>query len=240
MATFTDKFIGQVELRREDFSALFSSGRVTPVEERLGDRIEANWHPLDEPGHGAPPAPGAGTGVFAIDGSEATRNFSNAAWLIVGQALLIGPGTEIPTLELRLVPGNVPNAVVDSYASRLMRWLELRLALDHIGRFAGRTLILDGSIYSTLPHLLYPLNELQGQPGCAEDADLPLRLIEAYLDLFDACRQQDILLLGVSKTTQDRVLTTTLLRLPDDLDVVTADMADHADDTLSGRIPPDA
>ncbi|MHB8619159.1 MAG: hypothetical protein ACYDAG_06250, partial [Chloroflexota bacterium] len=50
----------------------------------------------------------------------------------------------------------------------------------------------------------------------------------------------DILLLGVSKTTQDRVLTTTLLRLPDDLDVVTADMADHADDTRSGRIPPDA
>jgi hypothetical protein len=235
MPTFTDKFISQLEAQLPHFEAVFSRDYSSSLEERLAGRVQANWHEMPSQNVELP-----GGGVFAIDGSEATRNFSNAAWLIVGQALLIGPNTELPNLELRLVPGNVPSAVVDSYASRLMRWLEIKLALDHIGRFSGGTLILDGSMYSTLPFLLYPLSDLRGQLGCDEDADLPLRLLEAHLDLFDACRKNDVLLLGISKTTQDRVFTKTLMRLPDDVDVITPDQDDQLDESSDLRIPPDA
>jgi hypothetical protein len=235
MPAFTDKFIAELEARRGDFQAVFSSDICSPLEERLAARVAANWHPLPETGDSRL----GSASVYAVDGSEASRNFSNASWLLVCQALLLGPDVEIPTLQLRLVPGNVPSAVVDSYCGRLMRWLELGLALDHIGRLAGQTLVLDGSLYSTLPHLLYPLEALHRQLGCGDDADLPIRLLEAYLDLFDACRQQDILLLGISKTTQDRVLTHTLTHLPDDVDRITVDMADRPD-AEDSRIPPDA
>src|SRR5205814_2722202 len=78
------------------------------------------------------------------------------------------------------------------------------------------------------------------QPSCGDDADLPIRVLEAYLDLFDACRQQDVLLLGVSKTTQDRVLTHTLLHLPDDVDRISVDMAEQFEMLPDSRIPPDA
>jgi hypothetical protein len=235
MPAFTDKFIAELEAQRANFSAVFSSDVCSPLEERLADRIVANWHPLPE----LLPTPYALHPTYAIDGSEATRNFSNASWLLVCQGLLLGPDVEVPSLQIRLVPGNVPSAVTDSYSSRLMRWLELRLALDNLGRLAGHTLILDGSLYSTLPHLLYPLEALHGQLGCSADADLPIRVLEAYLDLFDACRQQDVLLLGISKTTQDRVLTHTLTHLPDDLDRISVDMAEHLD-VGDARVPPDA
>lgn len=249
MPAFTDKFISELESQRAHFRAVFSSDVSTPLEERLAPRIAANWHPLPAPStqdpaptvqHQAPstqhPTP------YAIDGSEASRNFSNASWLLICQGLLLGPDVEVPSLELRLVPGNVPSSVVDSYCGRLMRWLELRLALDHIGRLAGHSLLLDGSLYSTLPHLLYPLEALRGQGDmpCAKDADLPIRVLEAYLDLFDACRKQDVLLLGISKTTQDRVLTHTLTHLPDDLDRISVDMAEHLELLPDSRIPPDA
>src|SRR5712692_9153866 len=233
MPAFTEKFIAELEAQRGHFQAVFSSDVCSPLEERLAPRVAANWHCLPEPAE-------HGGDVFAIDGSEATRNFSNASWLLICQGLLLGPDVEIPRLELRLVPGNVPSAVTDSYCSRLMRWLEVRLALDHIGRLAGQTVVLDGSLYSTLPHLLYPLEALHHQPSCGDDADLPIRVLEAYLDLFDACRQQDVLLLGVSKTTQDRVLTHTLLHLPDDVDRISVDMAEQFEMLPDSRIPPDA
>ncbi|MDE3076420.1 MAG: DNA double-strand break repair nuclease NurA, partial [Chloroflexota bacterium] len=81
---------------------------------------------------------------------------------------------------------------------------------------------------------------LKGQLGCGRDADLPLRVLETYLDLLDVCRKQHILLLGISKTTQDRILTRTLLRLPDDVDVITPDMEDQPDELADSRVPPDA
>ncbi|HEX6510958.1 MAG TPA: DNA double-strand break repair nuclease NurA, partial [Chloroflexota bacterium] len=234
---FTEQFIAELEAQRGHFRAVFSSEVSSSLEERLADRVAANWHEL--PDSHPNPVP-EGDGIFAVDGSEARRNFSNASWLLVCQGLLLGPDTEVSNLELRLVPGNVPAAVVDSYCGRLMRWLELRLALDHLGLLSGQSLILDGSLYSTLPHLLYPLEALRGQGElrCSADADLPIRLLEAYLDLFDACRQQDVLLLGISKTTQDRVLTHTLANLPDDLDRISVDAAEHIEEP--SRLPPDA
>lgn len=238
MPAFTEKFITELEAQRGHFRAIFSSDACSQFEERLADRIVANWHSFKD----QHPAPSTQHPIYAVDGSEATRNFSNASWLLVCQGLLLGPDLELPGLELRLIPGSVPRAVVDSYSSRLMRWLELRLALEHLGRMAGQTLVLDGSLYSTLPHLLYPLEALKGQGGCSDDADLPIRLLEIYLDLFDACRQQDVLLLGISKTTQDRVLTHTLIHLPDDLDRISIDMAENLQtaSSESDRLPPDA
>lgn len=244
MPAFTEKFIAELEAQQGHFRAVFSADVCSDLEERLRARIEANWHPLKvQSSDWRTQNPELKTQnsdtVFAIDGSEATRNFSNASWLLICQGLLLGPETEVPSLQLRLVPGNVPSAVVDSYCGRLMRWLELRLALDHIGLLSGHTLILDGSLYSTLPHLLYPLDALHNQLGCTADADLPIRVLEAYLDLFDAARKQDVLLLGISKTTQDRVLTHTLANLPDDLDRISVDMAEQAEKEAT-RIPPDA
>src|SRR5947209_15837413 len=111
MPAFTEKFIAELEAQRGHFRAVFSSDTCSALEERLAARLAANWHPLPQ----LSPTPSPLPPTFAVDGSEATRNFSNASWLLVCQGLLLGPDLELPGLELRLIPGSVPSAVVDSY-----------------------------------------------------------------------------------------------------------------------------
>src|SRR5579884_3769638 len=118
MPAFTDRFIAELQAQRGHFHALFSADVCSPLEERLEPRIGASWHDLPQAG------PRPSQAMYAIDGSEATRNFANASWLLVCQALLLGPDLSAPKLEVRLVPGNISNQTVDTYASRLMRWLE--------------------------------------------------------------------------------------------------------------------
>ena len=160
------------------------------------------WRPLSaETGTRARP-------VFATDGSQAIRHFNNGWSLIVCQALCIGPDFESPSVDVRFVRSTLPESMLTRYAGLLMRYLEVRAALDNVDRAAGGVLCLDGSLHTMLPHLVYPL--------ASEDArDLPLALLESYLDLIDACAEHDVLLLSLSKTSTGSFLGEALLRLGD-------------------------
>ena len=48
MATFTDRFINQLETQLPHFEAVFSHTFTSSFEERLANRVQANWHPLPE------------------------------------------------------------------------------------------------------------------------------------------------------------------------------------------------
>ncbi len=65
-------------------------------------------------------------------------------------------------------------------------------------------MILDGSLYADLPYLLYRL-------AIGGYEDLPLKVLEQYLELFDLCRKRGVLLLGISKSARSAVLGQALL-----------------------------
>ncbi len=85
-----------------------------------------------------------------------------------------------------------------------MRSLELDLALKFAQSGAGNLLLLDGSLYADLPHLLYGL----AIPG---REDLPLVVLQGYLDLFACCEARGILLLGLAKSARSTVLGRAIL-----------------------------
>ena len=102
MAAFAAQFIAEVEAQRGHFRAIFSSEASSPFEERLAESVAANWHLLPASSEGAGPtglpaerAVGSRRGIFAIDGSEAMRNFSNGSWLLIchSAAFLNRPST---------------------------------------------------------------------------------------------------------------------------------------------------
>ncbi len=203
MASFIDLVAESIYLRREEFLAGLSSEPDTEIEHFLSMGIQAHWHPL-VPGytvsaHQPPPL------VGAVDGSRAVRALNIGADWIVAQALLVGPnGFRKSAIDTRLLRGEIERPAVDRCASLLMRSLELNLALEFVQSGAGNILLLDGSLYADLPYLLYNL-------AIGGYEDLPIRVLEQYLELFNLCQKQGVLLLGIAKSTRSTVLGRAIL-----------------------------
>ncbi len=220
MASFIDLVAQSMYLRREEFLAGISSEPDTEVEHFLATGIQAHWHPLipeyTMSAHQPPPL------VGAVDGSRAVRALNIGADWIIAQALLVGPnGLRLPAVDTHLLRGEIERPAVDRCASLLMRSLELNLALNFVRSGVGNILLLDGSLYADLPYLLYNL-------AIGGYEDLPIRVLEQYLELFDLCQKHDVLLLGIAKSTRSTVLGRAILDGSDSL----ARNALHQADTL--------
>ncbi|MGB8347665.1 MAG: DNA double-strand break repair nuclease NurA, partial [Ktedonobacteraceae bacterium] len=84
---------------------------------------------------------------------------------------------------------------------------------------AGKILLLDGSLYSDLPYLLYNL-------AIGGYEHFPLRVLEQYLELFALCQRRDILLLGLAKRTRATVLGRAILEQRNSSPISTSYQAD--------------
>lgn len=201
MASFTDLVARRIHERREEFMSSLSNEPGDEIESLLAAGIQAHWHPLEfedtnnqERHH-----------VAAVDGSHAIRALNVGADWIVAQALLIGPqGLRLPAADTLLLRGDIERPAIDRCASLLMRSLELDLALKFVESDLGNILLVDGSLYSDLPYLLYNL-------AIGGYEDFPMRVLEQYLELFDLCQKHDVLLLGIAKRTRATVLGRALL-----------------------------
>jgi NurA domain len=192
MASFTDLIAERIHFRREEFLAGLSSKPDDEVEYLLAKRIQAHWHPFEP--ENTRNMDQSISQVAAVDGSRAIRALSSGADWVIAQALLIGPnGLRKSAVDTILLRGEIERPAVDRCAALLMRSLELDLALKFVESGDGHTLILDGSLYAELPYLLYRL-------AIGGYEDLPLKVLELYLELFDLCQKRGVLLLGISNT----------------------------------------
>jgi len=198
MASFTDLVAGRIQQRRQEFLAGFSPKAHGSLEVLLEAGVQTLWHPLvldssNAPIKGTPTEPAA-----AVDGSRAIRALNSGADWIVAQAL------RLTTADTLLLRGEIERSAVDRCAALLMRSLELDLALKFAQSGACHLLLLDGSLYADLPHLLYSL----AVPG---REDLPLLVLQRYLDLFACCEERGILLLGLAKSARSTILGRVIL-----------------------------
>ena len=203
MASFTDLIAERIYFRREEFLAGISSKPDGEVEYLLAKGIQAHWHPFEP--ENTMIMDQSISKVAAVDGSRAIRALSSGADWVIAQALLIGSnGLRKSAVDTILLRGEIERPAVDRCAALLMRSLELELALKFVESGDGHTLILDGSFYADLPYLLYRL-------AIGGYEELPLKVLEQYLELFDLCQKREVLLLGISKSARSAVLGQALL-----------------------------
>ncbi len=200
MPTFLDQFIDEIRKKGPSFFAFWSREPLNEIERELQDRIKSLWHPL-------PPSCPAGRKAFAVDGSMAERNFTNASTLFIGQSLLIGPQLEERKLRVENFRGSTDRATRDRLTSIYLRELEVTIALEHLERMKGGVLFMDGSLYSSLPHLLYPIRMGEGSHHDATN----LVLLDKILRLYRGAKRLNILILCLSKTSGDILLSRHLL-----------------------------
>ncbi len=206
MASFTDLIAQRIFAKRDEFLAGLSTHPNGDVEQSLLVGVRAHWHPFSRERFEQVPPSRARVG--AVDGSRAIRSLNIGADWVIAQALLLGPdGLRLSAGDTHILRGDIERPTIDRYASLLMRSLELELALKFVREKHGDVLLVDGSLYADLPHLLYDLNSLTIEGY----EDLPLKVLEQYLDLFDFCQQHDVLLLGIAKRTRSKVFGQALL-----------------------------
>lgn len=204
MASFTDLVADRIQQRLDEFKENVASAPKNDLERLLAEGARAHWHRLDRAlPAGEPPA--LNGSAAAVDGSQAVRALNTGADWVIAQALLIGPGgLRLSEAETFLLRGEILRPSIDRCAGLLMRYLELGLARKYVESGAGDLLLLDGSLYADLPHLLYPLD-------ISEYDDLPLLVLQTYLDLFERCQQQGVLLVGIAKSARSVVLGRAIL-----------------------------
>ena len=204
MASFTDLVADWIRQRLDEFQENIASTPGNDLERLLAERVRTHWHRLDHVLSADKPQ-GLNGAAAAVDGSQAVHALNTGADWIIAQALLIGPGgLRLLDAETFLLRGEVLRPSIDRCAALLMRSLELGLALKYAESGAGDLLLLDGSLYADLPHLLYPLD-------IPEYDDLPLLVLQAYLDLFDRCQQRGVLLVGIAKSARSVTLGRAIL-----------------------------
>src|SRR6202011_1969 len=131
MPAFIDQFAACVEresVRLAAFGSLVAEGHEQALQAGMHDA----WQPLSSPATGQPARI-----VFATDGSQAVRHFNNGWNAIICHALCVGAGFEAPSVDVRFARNTLPEAVLNRYAGLLMRYLEIRAALENVDRAAG-------------------------------------------------------------------------------------------------------
>jgi hypothetical protein len=198
MPSFASQVAAQIKAKEDRFRKSFDPAPRTEAEERAMARVADVWNPLPD---GAPPQRPA----FAVDGASAHRRFHNGASFLLCQALLIGPGAEHEHVEVEVLRGGEeqdPEKAVD----RLRQYCELTVARELLPRLAGGMLLMDGSLAGTVRSVCIAR---PGSVGALED--LRGLLLDNCLTLFETCAAQDTLLVGISKTAGQSILSRELM-----------------------------
>lgn len=192
MPDFVSKLADRISEKREHLSRTLSTD-AEAQEAVLRDLMARHWHPL--------PA-GLTKGVrsrpaFAVDGSVRRANLVNGAALFTAQALLIGEERVETSVDVEILRGTIPPGSVERFADLFLHRLEIGLARDYASQIPeGSVIFLDGALYGQLPQL-YPLT-IEGT-----DYSFPQDIIQAYLELFQACQQGRRIPISIAKTSRE-------------------------------------
>jgi hypothetical protein len=201
MPDFMAQYLATLAAQRDNFRRLIDDAPADEHEYALRDGVQGHWcsslpTEASEPG-----------ACYAVDGSDAMRGFDNGTFVVISHALLAGPNVEEAATRVVLQRDALSSDSRERLRGLLTRTVEIGLARDKIADCAGGVLYLDGSLYAQLGHLIYPYE-------AADHADIPLTLLEAYLDLIEAARIHGVRLIALSKTTRGHLLAHALLSDP--------------------------
>jgi hypothetical protein len=197
---FVGEFVQEIKNKRSHFQELFVlDEKRSTMESVLKDELENKWHPLLEPMN-------IFSKEFGVDSSSASRTLSNGLDFFIIRALMLGTGNySKPKLRFEMVKGIRDYNTIASFERILRDLIEIQIVLDNLNDIPSNSIVLiDGNLYGRLTHLMKEL-PLRGW------YHLPLVLLDAMQKLFDECEKRDIMLVGVSKFSKTRVLTTALL-----------------------------
>ncbi len=197
---FIGEFVDELDRKKAQLTRLFGlDEKVQEEVELLGAELERRWRPLPEPKAVYEPE-------FSVDSSSAYRSLSNGLDFLIVRALMLGTGGyRRPLLRFEAIKGISEYSVASDFERVMRELIEIKIVLDNIEDIPdGGVVLIDGNLYGRYTHALREI-------GLAGWQHLPLELLDAMWKLYEECAERGIMLVGVSKFSKTRALTSALL-----------------------------
>ena len=202
-----DRFVELCREKGPDLAKRLAPGTQSEAEDQWAAAARERWHPL-------PTMAQDRSLLYAVDGSGHVAALNSGFYIVVAQAFLAGP-TEADTVaevDLEIYDARRSATDVSSLRDLMMRRLESQVALEtaqRIKRPRESVLLLDGSLHAELTHLspsygwgvTFGLG-LDGERTAATQPGRVEQTLEDYVRLSQWSAEQDLLVMGVAKTTR--------------------------------------
>nr|MDO8099306.1 DNA double-strand break repair nuclease NurA [Candidatus Njordarchaeota archaeon] len=205
MPKFVDLFVNEVRRKRDYMKLKLVKGSISALDEDFQNLLMENWHPLpqeltnDSIGD---------IGLSAVDGSRGLRDYANGSRLFVVRGLaLTNAGEQFRRLETEIFMSQESEIDIDRYIRQKTESIEIAAATEVAPHLKGsrRFILIDGSLYGRMFHLLRD-SPVEG------DRDFILRYVNSYAEFLHRCKDENIILVGVSKDSRAHFLRDLFLK----------------------------
>ena len=202
---FLSEFASSLNKKQEIMRDRILKGTPNPLQNRFEKHLDSHWVQLDEVDRFS--ARPSTLNVMAIDSSVYTNLLSTGGIFYVIRSLAVCGDQSQKLLETDVVFTKASLLDAQRFISIKMELLEFQVALDALrGGFNCGRILLDGSLYGRAAHL--PI-----ESKIEEQRLMMLDYLRTYRELLDFCKNQGIVLVGVSKESRAAFYRDYLLKL---------------------------
>ena len=195
---FVNEFIEEIQRQKSELLSLLGRREPNELEVRLRKQLLTHWHHL-------PNGESSSSREFSVDSSSASRSLLNGIDLFIVRALMLGSdGSRFKKMNFEMMRGITDPTLASRFERILRDLIEIQIVVENCPHSAGDLVLIDGNLYGRYTHLKEQI-DIRGWEY------LPLLLFEAMQKMFEACREKEITVIGVSKFSKTRVLSHALL-----------------------------
>ena len=198
---FIGEFVQEIRSNRSTYDRLFGQADINEkLETDLCEELKERWHPI-------PVGDSPYSNEYAVDSSSAARTLENGVEFFITRGLMIGTSGEAKKkLSLNMRRGSTDVSYSFNYERILRDLIEIEVINENMDSIPENSIILlDGNLHGRYTHLI-------GAPFGAQLSAISVDLIDAMQRLYENCREQNSIVVGVSKFSKTQNYTIALKR----------------------------
>ncbi|WP_457753806.1 DNA double-strand break repair nuclease NurA [Thermococcus sp.] len=193
MSKFYDLFAKELRSKRDKWKERYHSLPNT-LEKFLREEFNKLWKPVNLKDYERNPKE---FNILAVDSSYQAESLKNGGIFYAVRALGISKDKEYRDLIVDFDYADGPVHNVTHFLQRKMEYLELKVAADAISDGFNGTILIDGSLYGRISHLIE-------ESPMSNDRGFFIEYYKEVMRLFKLAKKNEVLLVGISKESRSR------------------------------------
>ncbi len=204
MPDFLGEFAASIRNKQEIMKQKVWKGTPNPLENNFAERLASFWTEINRAEFAVNPSE---VNVLAVDSSIYSNLLSTGGVFYVVRSLGVCRNVEQKRLESDVFFSKGGSVTERDFLSVKMEMSEFQVAIDALKNgVACKAILIDGSLYGRLVHV--PL-----ESKVEEERLILVEYFRVYRELFEQCKKNAVLLVGVAKESRSTTFRDYLLSL---------------------------